>query len=202
MGSQTAEASSQSPSGAAPGATPAELSPRDLFLKAYRCIVLSRRLEEKLTSLYRAGKIVGGVYVGRGQESFSASLTVHLDSSLGDVYGPLIRDQAGRLAFGEPFLDAPRTYFGSAAGPMRGRDGNVHRGRPDEGIPAMISHLGSLISVIGGILLAKRFKGKTGFVGAASIGDGGTSTGAAHEAMNLAGVERLPMVVAVANNRY
>ncbi|MFV1995981.1 MAG: thiamine pyrophosphate-dependent enzyme, partial [Verrucomicrobiales bacterium] len=96
----------------------------------------------------------------------------------------------------------PRTYFGSAAGPMRGRDGNVHRGRPGEGIPAMISHLGSLISVVGGILLAKRFKGETGFVGAASIGDGGTSTGAAHEAINLAGVERLPMVVAVANNRY
>jgi pyruvate dehydrogenase E1 component alpha subunit/2-oxoisovalerate dehydrogenase E1 component alpha subunit len=114
----------------------------------------------------------------------------------------LIRDTAGRLAFGEPILDAVRTYLGSPLGPMRGRDGNVHRGRPREGLLAMISHLGAMIAVVNGTLLARRMKGITGAVGLASIGDGATSTGAFHEALNQAAVECLPLVLVVANNRY
>jgi acetoin:2,6-dichlorophenolindophenol oxidoreductase subunit alpha len=55
-------------------------------------------------------------------------------------------------------LDAVRTYLGSALGPMRGRDGNVHRGRPREGCLPMISHLGAMISVVNGALMARRFK--------------------------------------------
>ncbi len=62
--------------------------------------------------------------------------------------------------FGEPMLDCTRTYLGSVEGPMRGRDGNVHRGRPSEGMPAMISHLGTAISVVSGMLMAKRLKGQ------------------------------------------
>lgn len=163
----------------------------------------ARILEEKLGSLYRAGgRIVGGVYLGKGQEAFSAALAVHLVKGK-DVYGPLIRDQAGRLAFGEPVLDAFRTYLGTLTGPMRGRDGNVHRGRPREGMPAMISHLGSLLSVVNGMLFARRLQNRLGDgVGATSIGEGGTSTGAFHEAVNLASVEKLPLVVAVANNLF
>lgn len=178
------------------------MSFRDRYLAAYRWMILARLLEEKLSSLYRAGQIVGGVYVGKGQEAFSVALASCLDRENGDVFGPLIRDQAGRLAFGEPILDTPRTYFGSVKGPMRGRDGNVHRGRPSEGMTAMISHLGATISVVCGMLMAKRFKGEGGSVGGACIGDGGTSTGSCHEALNLAGVEKLPLVVAIANNRY
>jgi acetoin:2,6-dichlorophenolindophenol oxidoreductase subunit alpha len=120
----------------------------------------------------------------------------------GDVFAPLIRDTAGRLAFGEPMIDAVRTYLGSPLGPMRGRDGNVHRGRPREGLLAMISHLGAMIAVVNGVLLARRMKGANGSVGVASIGEGATSTGAFHEALNQAAVERLPLVLVVANNRY
>src|SRR5207244_4464628 len=120
----------------------------------------------------------------------------------GDIFAPLIRDAGGRLAFGEPILDAVRTYLGSSLGPMRGRDGNVHRGRPREGLLPMISHLGAMISVVNGMLLARRFKGISGSVGATSIGDGGTSTGAFHEALNQAAVEKLPLVLVVANNQY
>lgn len=166
-------------------------------------MLLSRVLEEKLGSLYRAGgRIVGGVYLGKGQEAFSAALGVQLKQSK-DVYGPLIRDQAGRIAFGEPILDCVRTYLGTVTGPMRGRDGNIHRGRPKEGLLAMISHLGSLISVVSGALFARRLAGrlKDG-VGATSIGDGGTSTGAFHEGLNMAAVEKLPLIVSVANNQF
>ncbi len=164
---------------------------------------LARLVEEKLASLYRAGgRIVGGVYLGKGQEAFSAALGVQLQPGK-DVFGPLIRDQAARFAFGEPIIDGFRTYFGSASGPMRGRDGNVHRGRPKEGMLAMISHLGSLASVVSGMLFARRLQGRLGdAVGATSIGDGATSTGAFHEALNLAAVERLPLVLAVANNQF
>jgi len=163
-------------------------------------MLLSRVLEEKLASLYRAGKIHGGVFVGRGQEAVSVSLGLHLRK--GDVFAPSIRDMAGRLAFGEPILDAVRTYLGSPLGPMRGRDGNVHRGRPQEGILPMISHLGSMISVVNGVLFARRMRGINDAVGATCLGDGGTSTGAFHEGLNQAAVEKLPLVMLVVNNFY
>ncbi|HSJ02551.1 MAG: thiamine pyrophosphate-dependent dehydrogenase E1 component subunit alpha [Verrucomicrobium sp.] len=173
------------------------------FIAALRHMVSSRVLEEKLASLYRAGgRIVGGVYLGKGQEAYSAALGIQLVKGR-DIYSGLIRDQAGKMAFGEPILDATRTYLGSALGPMRGRDGNIHRGRPKEGMPAMISHLGSMVSVVSGMLIGRRQQGRLGdSVGATCIGDGGTSTGAFHEGLNMAAVERLPLIVAVANNQY
>src|SRR5271168_826005 len=109
-------------------------SQREQYLNAYRFMVLSRVLDDKLASLYRGGKIHGGVFLGRGQEALAVSLGLNLRK--GDIYAPLIRDGAGRLAFGEPILDAVRTYLGSVLGPMRGREGNVHRGRPREGLLA------------------------------------------------------------------
>ncbi len=163
-------------------------------------MILARVLDDKLASLYRGGKIHGGVFLGRGQEALSAAAGVSLRRS--DVFAPLIRDLAGRLGFGETVLDVVRTYLGSALGPMRGRDGNVHRGRPRQGLLPMISHLGAMISVANGILLARRLKGVTDSVGIASIGDGATSTGSFHEALNQAAVERLPLVLVVANNQY
>ncbi len=179
------------------------LGDRDaMFLSALRWMILARTFEEKVAAIYRAGKIVGGVYVGRGQEAFSAALAVHLIPGK-DVYAPLIRDMAGRAAFGEPPLAAARTYLGSEKGPMRGRDGNIHRGDPRGGVPAMISHLGAMLSVASGMLFARRLKGTLGdAIGAACIGDGATSTGAMHEALNFASVEHLPLVVAIANNQF
>src|SRR5205807_8021610 len=66
----------------------------------------------------------------------------------------------------------------------------------------MISHLGAMISVVNGALIARRFKGDTGRVGAVCLGEGGTSTGAFHEAINQAAVEKLPLVLVIANNHY
>ena len=173
---------------------------REQYVTAFRWMLLARLLDEKFASLYRGGKIHGGVYLGRGQEALSVSIGLSLRR--GDVFAPLIRDGAGRLAFGEPVLDAARTYLGSVLGPMRGRDGNVHRGRPREGLLPMLSHLGAMISVVNGMLLARRFQELKGVVGATCLGEGGTSTGAFHEALNQAAVERLPLGLAVANNQY
>jgi len=173
---------------------------RNQYLQGYRYMLLARLMDDKMSSLYRTGKIQGGVFLGRGQEALSVAIGISLKK--GDVFAPLIRDGAGRLAFGEPLLDAVRTFLGSPLGPMRARDGNVHRGNPRQGHLAMISHLGAMISVVNGTLMAKRFKMLSGHVGVASVGDGATSTGSFHEGINQAAVEKLPLVLVVANNQY
>ena len=175
-------------------------APHERYLEAFRWMLLTRVLEEKLASLYRGGMITGGVYVGRGQEAISVACGMFLQK--GDVFAPLIRDQAGRSAFGEPLVDVARTYLGSRQGPMRGRDGNIHRGCAQAGQLAMISHLGAMIPVVVGKLLAKRMKGEKGFVGLTTIGDGGMQTGATHEGMNIAAVERVPFVLVATNNHF
>jgi len=175
-------------------------APHPRFLEAFRWMLLTRTLENKIASLYRGGLITGGVYVGRGQEAVSVACGLFLQK--GDIFAPLIRDQAGRSAFGEPLVDVARTYLGSRKGPMRGRDGNIHRGRPREGQLAMISHLGAMISVVTGMLLAKRFKGEKGHIGLTTIGEGGMQTGSFHEGMNIAAVEKVPLVVVATNNHY
>ena len=174
--------------------------PREQYVKAFHWMLLSRTVEEKLASLWRGGKIAGGLYLSKGHEAVSAAIGMMLKP--GDIFGPLIRDQAGRLAFGEPLEDVFRIHFGSRVGLARGRDGNVHRGHPKEGYFAMISHLGALIPVVAGALIARRFKGQKDLIGVTCIGEGGTSTGAFHEGLNMAAVEKLPFVLVVTNNQY
>ncbi len=178
----------------------ARTPPHERYLEAFRWMLQTRVLEDKLASLYRGGMITGGVYIGRGQEAVSTACGMFLQK--GDIFAPLIRDQAGRAAFGEPLLDVARTYLGSKQGPMRGRDGNIHRGRPKQGQLAMISHLGAMIPVVVGSLLAKRMNGEKGFVGLTTIGEGGMQTGASHEGMNIAAVEKVPFVLVATNNRF
>src|SRR6266699_2080596 len=190
---QTAQRSSKK-------STSKKAPPHEQFLEAFRWMLLARTLEDKLVSLYRGGQITGGVYIGRGQEAVSVACGIFLQK--GDIFAPLIRDQAGRSAFGEPLVDVARTYLGSRQGPMRGRDGNIHRGRPAEGQLAMISHLCAMVSVTVGTLMAKRFRGEKNFVGLTCIGEGGMQTGSFHEGMNIAAVEQVPLVVVATNNHY
>src|SRR5947207_15769576 len=181
-------------------AAPKKPPVHERFLEAFRWMLLTRTLEEKLVSLYRGGQITGGVYIGKGQEAVRVACGLLLQK--GDIFAPLIRDQAGRSAFGEPLVDVLRTYLGSRQGPMRGRDGNIHRGKPADGQLAMISHLGAMVPVVVGSLMAKRFHGEKDFVGLSCIGEGGMQTGAFHEGMNIAAVEQVPLVIVATNNHY
>jgi pyruvate dehydrogenase E1 component alpha subunit/2-oxoisovalerate dehydrogenase E1 component alpha subunit len=181
-------------------ATSSKALPHPRYLEAFRWMLQTRVFEEKLTSLYRGGQITGGVYIGRGQEAVSTACGLFLQK--GDVLAPLIRDQAARAAFGEPLINVTRTYLGSRQGPMRGRDGNIHRGCAEAGQLAMISHLGAMIPVVVGKLLAKKMKGEKGFVGLTTLGEGGMQTGATHEGMNMAAVEKVPFVIVVTNNHF
>src|SRR2546430_2073802 len=179
---------------------PKKAAVHERLLEGLRWMRLSRTLEEKLVSLYRGGQITGGVYIGKGQEAISVACGLFLQKS--DIFAPLIRDQAGRSAFGEPLVDVLRTYLGSRQGPMRGRDGNIHRGKPGDGQLAMISHLGAMVSVVVGSLMAKRFHGEKNFVGLSCIGEGGMQAGSFHAGMNIAGIERVPLVIIATNNHY
>ncbi len=170
-------------------------------LKAYRAMVMARAFDTKASALYKAGRIFGGVFLGRGHEAIAACEGAFLTKGK-DIYAPFIREQAGRCAWGDSVLESARAYFGSAKGCMRGRDGNVHWGFPLEGTPAPISHLGAMVSVVAGMALAKRFKGETDYVGVACCGDGTTSVGAFHEAVNMIAVMKLPVVVVVTNNQF
>ncbi len=176
-------------------------------LDHFRWMVLARALDERLAALYRQDHIRGGsVFSGKGQEAYSAAAALTLRQwtadAPGDFFAPLIRDSAGRLAFGEPILDAVRTYCGRRTGPMRARDGNVHRGNLSQGQLPMISHLGASVSVISGMLMARRHLGTLAdSVGIVSLGDGAMQTGASHEGINMAAVERLPLIVLVADNQ-
>ena len=172
----------------------------ETYRRAYRWMLLARVAEDKIRNLFLGGKVTGGVFLGKGQEAISVATGMALKD--GDVFAPLIRDQAGRFAFGESVVDFTMTYIGSRSGPMRGRDGNIHRGRPREGMLPMISHLGAMVSVVNGVLMAHRFQGRRNTVGATSLGDGATSTGAFHEGLNQAAVEKLPLVLVVTNNQY
>src|ERR1700716_2544953 len=153
------------------GASKSKTALHEKYLEAFRIMLQTRIFEDKLASLYRGGLITGGVYLGKGQEAVSVACGIFLQK--GDVFAPLIRDQAGRSAFGEPLVDVARTYLGSRLGPMRGRDGNIHRGSPEAGQLAMISHLGAMIPVVVGKLMDKRSEGGENFVGRTCIAQGG-----------------------------
>jgi len=187
---------------ASPSGRPSLLSDSQR-LSHLRWMILARVLDDRMSMLYKQSQIAGSVFTGRGQEAFSAAGGMFLRQ--GDVFAPMIRDLAGRLAFGEPILEGIRTYLGRRTGPMRGRDGNIHRGSPSKGLLPMISHLGAMVSVTCGVLVARRLQGRLSgndlAVGMTAIGDGGMAAGALHEGLNLAAVEKLPLVLMVTNNQ-
>ena len=108
---------------------------------------------------------------------------------------------AVHLGRGETLLDVFRHWLGRASGPTRGRDGNIHYGMPSRGVFAMISHLGAMIPVvIGGVMAKRRLGGDA--IGFAYIGDGGSSTGDFHEAANFAAVFSVPVIIVIESNKF
>jgi len=165
----------------------------------YRSMRTTRLTEEKLVHLYRQGKIMGGLYRCLGQEATAVGSAFAL--SRGDVLGPLIRNLGSVLVMGFSPRDVFAQHMGKATAPSGGKDGNLHLGTPDQGVVSAISMLGALIPVMAGIALAARMQKKP-LVAMTYIGDGGTSTGPFHEGMNLAGVQKLPLVVVAENNGW
>jgi hypothetical protein len=168
-------------------------------LELYRYLKLTRLVEERLVNLYRQTKVVGGVFRSLGQEATAVGSAYALQQQ--DFITPLIRDLGAVLVKGIRPRDIFAQYMAKAGGPSGGKDLNIHFGDMDRGFIGPISHLGDMIPVMTGILLGARLKKKK-FVGVAYIGDGGMSTGAFHEGLNFAAVQRLPLIVIAEHNQY
>src|SRR5918993_1401836 len=178
--------------------TETTLKPEQL-LDLYRYLKLTRLVEERLVNLYRQTKVVGGVFRSLGQEATAVGSAYALEPH--DFVTPLIRDLGAVLVKGIRPREIFAQYMAKAWGPSGGRDLNIHFGDMQKGFIGPISHLGDMIPVMTGILLGARMQ-KQKFVALAYIGDGGMSTGAFHEGLNFAAVQRLPLIVVAEHNRY
>lgn len=185
---------------ASPQAIPASLT-RDQLLELYYYMRLTRSLEERLTNLYRQTKVIGGLFRSLGQEADSVGSAYALDRRKGDFLSPLIRNLGSMLVQGATPVEILRQYMAKAASPTRGRELNIHYGDLERGFIGQISHLGDMVPVMAGIALSFKIR-KEKRVCLVYVGDGAMSTGAFHEGMNFAAVQRLPLVVVCENNGY
>jgi TPP-dependent pyruvate/acetoin dehydrogenase alpha subunit len=174
---------------------------RERLLEIWRFLLLNRRLEERLSNLFRQNRIVGGLFRSLGQEAISVGSAFALDRSRGDVMAPMIRNLGAVLVFGCTPREVLTQYMARAGSPTGGKDNVVHFGTIERGFIGPISHLGTLVPVMTGVALAGRLQGKE-LVTLTWVGDGATSTGDFHEGLNFAAVMRAPFVCIVENNGW
>jgi TPP-dependent pyruvate/acetoin dehydrogenase alpha subunit len=163
-------------------------------------MVLQREVEDRIErKLYRQGKILGGCYVGRGQEAIcvGASLAAAPD----DVLFPCHRDLGLYFVRGMTLREVFAQYLGREGGPTRGRDGNMHMGDLKRGVVAIISAMAASVPVAAGAALALKYQGSAR-IAMVFFGDGATSRGDWHEGLNFAAVQRAPLVLLCNNNQY
>jgi pyruvate dehydrogenase E1 component alpha subunit/2-oxoisovalerate dehydrogenase E1 component alpha subunit len=174
---------------------------REQKLELYYFMRLTRSLEERLVNLYRQTKVIGGLFRSLGQEADAVGSAYALDRSKGDVLSPLIRNLGSMLVQGAKPNEIIKQYMAKGDSPTRGRELNIHYGDLVRGFIGQISHLGDMVPVMAGVTLSFKLRGEDR-VGLVYVGDGATSTGAFHEGINFAAVQRCPLVVVVENNGY
>jgi len=174
---------------------------REQRLELYYYMRLTRQLEERLVNLYRQTKVVGGLFRSLGQEADAVGSAYALDRSKGDILSPLIRNLGSMLVQGAKPVEILKQYMAKGDSPTRGRELNIHYGDLVRGFIGQISHLGDMVPVMAGVTLSFKMR-KEDRVGLVYVGDGATSTGAFHEGINFAAVQRCPLVVVVENNGY
>lgn len=165
----------------------------------YYFMRLTRALEERLVNLYRQTKVVGGLFRSLGQEADAVGSAYALER--GDILSPLIRNLGSMLVMGATPVEVLRQYMAKATSPTRGRELNIHFNDLERGFLGQISHLGDMVPVMAGVTLTFRMRGEAR-VGMVYVGDGAMSTGAFHEGINVAAVQRLPLVIVAENNGY
>jgi len=172
---------------------------RSDLLQMYYYLRLTRALEDRITNLYRQGRIVGGVYTSHGMEAIAVGYASALEPD--DVVAPFHRDMGAFLVRGFTPGEIIAQYLGKRTGPTKGKDGNVHMGDLKRGMIGFVSHLADNMPVAAGAALAFKIRGES-HVAFAGTGDGGTSRGDFHEAMNFAAARKLPVVFFCTNNQY
>ncbi len=173
---------------------------REQHLDLHYYMKLNRMVEEQMVKLFRQNKVIGGLYSSLGQEAISVGTAYALRPE--DWLGPMIRNLGALLVKGFPPRDIFAQHMARYTSPTRGKDGTSHFGDlKKRHVVAPISMLGDLIPVLAGVALAGRYLGQR-IVALTWIGDGGTSTGAFHEGMNFAAVQRAPLVCVIENNGW
>jgi TPP-dependent pyruvate/acetoin dehydrogenase alpha subunit len=164
-----------------------------------RAMLMMRGIEERAMTLYRQGKVPGSFYDGYGQEAVSAGAAWAMSAS--DRLCILHRDLAAHVIRGVPVARIFGQYMGREGGITRGRDGNVHFGDRTTGCVGMVSMLPDMMLVATGLAMAFKMRGERRCA-ITWFGDGSTSRGDFHEAMNWAGVQKLPVIFVLENNQY
>ncbi|HVV89483.1 MAG TPA: dehydrogenase E1 component subunit alpha/beta [Solirubrobacterales bacterium] len=164
-----------------------------------RHMLLMRAVEERGLSLYKQGKVPGSFYDGRGQEAISVGATWALGP--GDpICSPIIRDLGAHLVRGTDLSEIFRHYMGRANGLSKGREGNIHFGDVHLGVVGTVSMLPDMMVVAVGIATAFKIR-REARCAISFFGDGATSRGDWHEAMNMAAIDRLPVVFLLEDNQ-
>jgi len=165
----------------------------------YYFMRLTREFEDRVSKLHLQGKILGGVYSGKGQEAIVVGACYGLKPS--DFISPLHRDMGAFLVKGiEPKLLMAQ-LFGKRTGLSRGKDSFLHSGDLSLGVFGSTSMLASSLPVATGVALKFKLK-KEPFVAVAFFGEGASSRGDFHEALNFAGIHKLPIIYVCENNFY
>jgi pyruvate dehydrogenase E1 component alpha subunit len=173
---------------------------RDLCRRMLYFLELMREIEDRIElKLYRQGKILGGCYTGRGQEAIPVGSAILAEKD--DWLCPTHRDMGAFLVRGMEPRRIFAQYLGRAAGPTRGRDGNMHMGDLALHLVPIISSIGASVPVAGGIAMALRYRGLPNVV-FSYFGDGATSRGDWHEGVNFAAVQKLPVLYLCNNTQY
>lgn len=176
-----------------------EFSPQ-LLERAHYWMRFTRAFDDRLSALFKQGKLVGGLFSQIGHEAISVGAALALDDD--DVIAPLHRDVGAYFVRGMTPARVMSQYLGRETGPSRGRDVNMHGcGDLSLNIVGFISHLPQTLPVAVGIAHAFKLK-REPRVAMNFFGDGASSEGLVHEAMNWASVFRVPMIFIVENNRY
>jgi TPP-dependent pyruvate/acetoin dehydrogenase alpha subunit len=176
------------------------LPTRETQLKILYYMKVVRELENRIErKLYRQGKILGGVYVGRGQEAIAVGSCIDLRED--DVVCPSHRDMGAFLIRGMTLRTIFAQYMGKKTGATKGKDSNMHMGSLEHNLIAFISMLGDNVPVAAGIGLSFKMRGQDRVV-MCSFGDGATSRGDWHEGLNMASVLKCPVVFVCNNNQY
>jgi TPP-dependent pyruvate/acetoin dehydrogenase alpha subunit len=184
-----------------PAATPIDgeqLSSEDR-VALLRFMLLMRAIEERAMILYRQGKVPGSFYDGFGQEAVSTGAAFAMGPA--DRLCVLHRDLAAHLVRGVSPTRIFAQYMGRAGGVTEGREGNVHFGDPKLGCVGMVSMLPDMMLVATGMAMAFKLRDEARCA-ITWVGDGATSRGDFHEAMNWAAVQRLPVIFVLENNQY
>jgi TPP-dependent pyruvate/acetoin dehydrogenase alpha subunit len=173
---------------------------REQHLELYYYMQLNRQLEDRMVRLFRQNKIVGGLYSSLGQEAVSVGTAYALEPR--DWLAPMIRNIGALLVKGFPPRDIFTQHMAKYTSPTLGKDGTSHFGDlKTRHTVSPISMLGDLIPVMTGVAMAGRYLGQK-IVALTWIGDGGSSTGAFHEGLNLAAAQRAPLVLILENNQW